>query len=245
AINLLLIIDGIFRYMLRGQHICRPQFSQKVNIQGKIEIMLIYAFQINENCDHVDEQVGLHEDVLMDDGEQDDPNDTLPNMQQLYPGASYTRFSFMVKVGEGTNKSPQKAKEDARWHKLKRKAFDLHAAVICMDELMQQLENVKDYILGTLLGIPGKLMICNMAGCTHVCTPMYMFLKELEKERTPDWLKIFLPYVMRGSECFPKYSEIDLKYPENDLVSEEPVLVSDQPILVSEGHIDLFTEILF
>jgi hypothetical protein len=79
--------------------------------------------RINENCDHVDEQVGLHEDVLMDDGEQDDPNDTLPNMvhelfasegpsggkslfavvleemkQQLYPGASYTRFSFMVKL---------------------------------------------------------------------------------------------------------------------------------------------------
>ncbi|KAL5661937.1 hypothetical protein ACJX0J_029062 [Zea mays] len=110
--------------------------------------MLIYAFQINENCDHVDEQLGLHEDVFMDDGEQDDPNDTLPNMQQLYPGASYTRFSFMVKlrVGEGTNKSPQKAEEDARWHKLKRKVvendmwpifvipynfppwFDLHAA---------------------------------------------------------------------------------------------------------------------
>ncbi|KAL5647832.1 hypothetical protein ACJX0J_042187 [Zea mays] len=38
---------------------------------------------INENCDHVDEQVGLHEDVLMDDGEQDDPNDTLPNMIKM------------------------------------------------------------------------------------------------------------------------------------------------------------------
>ncbi|KAL5682173.1 hypothetical protein ACJX0J_008558 [Zea mays] len=274
--------------------------------QAKLEIMLIYAFQlpqnisevedhlhihgmastyttwihhgetlsnarINENCDHVDEQLGLHEDVFMDDGEQDDPNDTLPNMQQLYLGASYTRFSFMVKVGEGTNKSPQKAEEDARWHKLKRKVFDLHAAL----QMMANAGRKGLYILGTLLGIPGKwicfkpniiLMICNMAGCTH-CLFFNM------KERTPDlWLMAhimekILNFLMMFSIMQQRFSTwktpniveagddndeqtfhnffylILNKYPENNLVPEELVLKYPENDLVSEEPVLFFIKL--
>jgi len=78
---------------------------------------------IEENADHLDEESGLNDDVCMNEFEQDDPNDRFPDMvqelftakeeggrksmfavvleemkQQLYPGASYSRFSFVVKL---------------------------------------------------------------------------------------------------------------------------------------------------
>jgi hypothetical protein len=76
---------------------------------------------INEQADNIDEQYSMNEDVSMNESEH--PEDRLPNMvqelftageegaqnsmfvavleemkQELHPGASYTRFSFVVKL---------------------------------------------------------------------------------------------------------------------------------------------------
>ncbi|WVZ49373.1 hypothetical protein U9M48_000740, partial [Paspalum notatum var. saurae] len=78
----------------------------------------------NENTSHQDEHTGFSEETVMNGDEEYDPNDRIPDMvqelyvaedegqakksmfailleqmkQELYPGAAYTRFSFVVKL---------------------------------------------------------------------------------------------------------------------------------------------------
>jgi hypothetical protein len=77
---------------------------------------------INENADHLDEQPSLNEDASMNEYEQDNPGDRLPDMvhelftseegtgksmfavvldemkQTLHPGSPFTKFSFVVRL---------------------------------------------------------------------------------------------------------------------------------------------------
>jgi hypothetical protein len=82
-----------------------------------------FKAKINENYDHVDEYIGINEDDSMNVNEEDEPDNRIHDMiresyptndqsrgksmfaalleemkHELYPGAPYTRFSFLVKL---------------------------------------------------------------------------------------------------------------------------------------------------
>ena len=82
-----------------------------------------FEAEINENYDHVDEYIGINEDDSMNENEEDEPDNRIHDMirelyptndqsrgksmfaalleemkHELYPGAPYTRFSFLVKL---------------------------------------------------------------------------------------------------------------------------------------------------
>lgn len=83
-----------------------------------------FEAEVNESVVHLNEQIELNEDVGMNEQEEDDHDDRLPDMvkelfnaedegqkkksmfatilekmkKDLYPGAAYTRFSFVVKL---------------------------------------------------------------------------------------------------------------------------------------------------